>query len=272
MEGPPDRGVRDQVAAAREGGETREKVPGRRHPPIGRSAAERIIVALDVREAALAARLLDLLGGLARLYKVGSELFTAAGPEIVRTIRARGAEVFLDLKFHDIPTTVAGAVRSAAGLDVAMLTVHAAGGRTMMTAAVEAAAAVGRHGGRRPRLLGVTVLTSVTSAAAREEAGLARPIPEQVLHLARLGKAAGLDGAVTSPQEVRALRDALGKDFLLVTPGIRATGAARDDQARVLGPRQALEAGADYLVVGRPIVAAPDPRAALERLLTECGP
>jgi len=236
------------------------------------SAAERVIVALDVPEAALATRLMDRLAGLARLYKVGSQLFTAAGPEIVRAARARGAEVFLDLKFHDIPTTVAGAVRSAAALDVAMLTVHAAGGRAMLATAVEAAAAGGRDGGRRPKLLAVTVLTSLTAAAAREEAGVARPLPEQVLHLARLAKAAGLEGAVASPQEVRALREALGKGFLLVTPGIRPTWAGRDDQARVLAPREALEAGADYLVVGRPIMAAPDPRAALERLLTECGP
>ncbi len=236
------------------------------------SAAERVIVALDVPDAALATRLMDRLAGLARLYKVGSQLFTAAGPEIVRAARARGAEVFLDLKFHDIPTTVAGAVRSAAALDVAMLTVHAAGGRAMLATAVEAAAAGGRDGGRRPKLLAVTVLTSLTAAAAREEAGVARPLPEQVLHLARLAKAAGLEGAVASPQEVRALREALGKGFLLVTPGIRPTWAGRDDQARVLAPREALEAGADYLVVGRPIMAAPDPRAALERLLTECGP
>lgn len=229
----------------------------------------RVIVALDMADAALAARLLNRLDGLARFYKVGSQLFTAAGPEIVRAVRARGAEVFLDLKFHDIPTTVAGAVRSAATLDVAMLTVHAAGGRTMLGAAVEAAA---RDGGRRPKLLAVTVLTSLSAMAAREEAGVARPLPEQVLHLARLAKTAGLDGAVASPQEVRALREALGKGFLLVTPGIRPTWAARDDQVRVLAPREALEAGADYLVVGRPIAAAPDPRAALERLLAECGP
>jgi orotidine-5'-phosphate decarboxylase len=239
---------------------------------MGLSAAERVIVAVDVPEAAMATRLMDRLAGLARLYKVGSQLFTAAGPEIVRAARARGAEVFLDLKFHDIPTTVAGAVRSAAALDVAMLTVHAAGGRAMLATAVEAAAAGGRDGGRRPKLLAVTVLTSLTAAAAREEAGVARPLPEQVLHLARLAKAAGLEGAVASPQEVRALREALGKGFLLVTPGIRPTWAGRDDQARVLAPREALEAGADYLVVGRPIMAAPDPRAALERLLTECGP
>ncbi|HEU5395037.1 MAG TPA: orotidine-5'-phosphate decarboxylase [Candidatus Methylomirabilis sp.] len=229
----------------------------------------RVIVALDMSDAALAARLLDRLDGLARFYKVGSQLFTAAGPEIVRTIRARGAEVFLDLKFHDIPTTVAGAVRSAAALDVAMLTVHAAGGRAMLGAAVEAAA--GRDGGRRPKLVAVTVLTSLSAVAAREEAGVARPLPEQVLHLARLAKTAGLDGAVASPQEVRALREALGKGFLLVTPGIRPTWAGRDDQVRVLAPREAFEAGADYLVVGRPIAAAPDPRAALERLLAECG-
>ncbi len=233
--------------------------------------AERVIVALDVPDAALAARLMDRLAGLARLYKVGSQLFTAAGPEIVRAARARGAEVFLDLKFHDIPTTVAGAVRSAAALDVAMLTVHAAGGRAMLTAAVEAGAAAGRGGGRRPKLLAVTVLTSLTAVAAREEAGLARPLPEQVLHLARLAKTAGLDGAVASPQEVRALREALREGFLLVTPGIRPSWAGRDDQARVLAPREAIEAGADYLVVGRPIAAAPDPRVALERLLAECG-
>ena len=232
----------------------------------------RVIVALDVPDAALAARLMDRLAGLARLYKVGSQLFTAAGPEIVRAARARGAEVFLDLKFHDIPTTVAGAVRSAAALDVALLTIHAAGGRAMMSAAVEAAAAGGRDGGRRVKLLAVTVLTSLTAVAAREEAGLARPLPEQVLHLARLAKAAGLEGAVASPQEVRALREALREGFLLVTPGIRPTWAGRDDQARVLAPREALEAGADYLVVGRPIAAAPDPQAALERLLAECGP
>jgi len=236
------------------------------------SAAERVIVALDVPDAALATRLMDRLAGLARLYKVGSQLFTAAGPEIVRAVRARGAEVFLDLKFHDIPTTVAAAVRSAAALDVAMLSVHAAGGRAMLTAAVEAARAASRDGGRRPKLLAVTVLTSLTPVAAREEAGLARPLPEQVLHLARLAKTAGLDGAVASPQEVRALREALGGSFLLVTPGIRPTWAGRDDQVRVLAPREALEAGADYLVVGRPIAAAPDPQAALERLLAECGP
>lgn len=227
-----------------------------------------MIVALDMADAALATRLLNRLDGLARFYKVGSQLFTAAGPEIVRAVRARGAEVFLDLKFHDIPTTVAGAVRSAAALDVAMLTVHAAGGRAMLGAAVEAAA---RDGGRRPKLLAVTVLTSLSAMAAREEAGVARPLPEQVLHLARLAKTAGLDGAVASPQEVRALREALGKGFLLVTPGIRPAWAARDDQVRVLAPREALEAGADYLVVGRPIAAAPEPRAALERLLAECG-
>ena len=232
----------------------------------------RVIVALDVPDAALATRLMDRLTGLARLYKVGSQLFTATGPEIVRAVRARGAEVFLDLKFHDIPTTVAAAVRSAAALDVAMLSVHAAGGRGMLTAAVEAATATSRDGGRRVKLLAVTVLTSLTAVAAREEAGLARPLPEQVLHLARLAKAAGLEGAVASPQEVRALREALGRGFLLVTPGIRPTWAGRDDQARVLAPREALEAGADYLVVGRPIMAAPDPRAALERLLAECGP
>ncbi|HEV8663887.1 MAG TPA: orotidine-5'-phosphate decarboxylase [Candidatus Methylomirabilis sp.] len=230
----------------------------------------RVIVALDMSDAALAARLLDRLDGLARFYKVGGQLFTAAGPEIVRAVRARGAEVFLDLKFHDIPTTVAGAIRSAAALDVAMLTVHAAGGRAMLAAAVEAAAS--RDGGRRPKVLAVTVLTSLSAVAAREEAGVARPLPEQVLHLARLAKAAGLDGAVASPQEVRALREALGKGFLLVTPGIRPTWAGRDDQVRVLAPREALEAGADYLVVGRPIAAAPDPRVALERLLAECGP
>ncbi|MBI3003685.1 MAG: orotidine-5'-phosphate decarboxylase [candidate division NC10 bacterium] len=252
--------------------------PRRRGGAAGRASltrrppAERVIVALDVPDAAAALHLADRLAGLARLYKVGSHLFTAAGPEVIRAVRARGAEVFLDLKFHDIPAVVAGAVRSAAGLDVAMLTVHAAGGRAMLAAAAEAAAAGGRDGGRRPTLLAVTVLTSLTAEAAREEVGLARPLPEQVLHLARLARGAGLDGAVASAQEARALREALGEDFLLVTPGIRPAWAAQDDQARVLAPREALAAGADYLVVGRPVLAAPDPRAAFERLLTECGP
>lgn len=239
---------------------------------MGRAPAERLIVALDVPDAAAALRLVDRLRDVARLYKIGSQLFTAGGPAVVRAVRERGAEVFLDLKFHDIPAVVAGAIRSAAALDVAMLTVHAAGGRAMLAAAAEAAAEASRPDGRRPALLAVTVLTSLTPEAAREEVGLARPLPEQVLHLARVARGAGLDGAVASAQEARALREALGEDFLLVTPGVRPAWAARDDQARVLPPREALAAGADYLVVGRPVVAAPDPRAAFERLLTECGP
>ncbi len=226
-----------------------------------------IIVALDVptaeRAAALAAQLAPVVGA----FKIGKELFTAAGPDIVRRLRDTGAPVFLDLKFHDIPNTVARAVEAAVRLDVQLLTVHASGGLAMLQAAERAAQDETRRLGRPPPLvLGVTVLTSLDDAALAE-IGFARGTVAQVEHLARLAVKAGLRGLVCSPRELAALRQLLPPEIQLVTPGIRPADAAMDDQKRTLTPREALAAGATWLVIGRPICAAENPRAAAERIL-----
>ncbi len=224
----------------------------------------RIIVALDYPDAAPALALAERLDpGLCKL-KVGKELFVAAGPQLVQTLVDRGYQVFLDLKFHDIPNTVAQACKAAARLGVWMLNVHASGGPAMMRAAREALEAT--H--PRPRLIAVTVLTSL-SRPDLAAIGLDLPPEDQVLRLARLSHAVGLDGVVCSALEAERLRRELGPDFLLVTPGIRPVGSAGDDQQRVLTPIQALRAGADYLVVGRPITRAPDPVAALQTMHAE---
>ena len=229
------------------------------------TATDRIFVALDTAEAETALALAHRLAGLVGGAKVGKQMFTAAGPAGVRALAASGLKVFLDLKFHDIPATVAGAVAAALALEPFMLTVHAAGGRTMMQAAATAAAKAGK---KRPLVLGVTVLTSL---ADRElaETGVAGTAADQVLRLARLAKESGLDGVVCSPREAKMLRQALGGDFKLVVPGIRPAGAASDDQKRVMTPKQALDAGADYLVIGRPITGADDPAAAARRIAAE---
>ncbi len=239
----------------------------------GPSPGERLLVALDVPSLEEATRLLDELSGLVGGCKVGSQLFTAAGPAAVEAARKRGFQVFLDLKYHDIPSTVAGAVREATRLGVFMLNVHAAGGTAMMRAAASAAArAADDLGVRRPLVLAVTVLTSLDRRALQAELGVATSVAGHVLHLAGLAQAAGLDGCVASPHEIRALRVQCGARWVIVTPGIRPAGTAgADDQVRVATPRAALAAGADYLVVGRPITAAPDRRAAAEALLRECG-
>jgi orotidine-5'-phosphate decarboxylase len=226
-----------------------------------------LIVALDVpdpdRALALAARLAPVVGAV----KVGLELFTTAGPDIVRRLRAAGAAVFLDLKLHDIPNTVARAVEAAVRLDVQMLTVHTSGGRAMLAAAEQAARAEAQRRGQAPPLvLGVTVLTSLDDAALAE-VGVAAGAAAQVERLARLAVSAGLRGLVCSPLELPVLRAALPREIRLVTPGIRPPGTEAGDQKRTLGPREALAAGADWLVVGRPILAAPDPRAAAEQIL-----
>jgi orotidine-5'-phosphate decarboxylase len=221
----------------------------------------KIIVALDYTDTTAALALVDRLDPSLCRLKVGKELFTAAGPELVRALVARGFEVFLDLKFHDIPNTVAAACKAAAGLGVWMLNVHASGGRRMMTAAQAALAELPKP----PLLIAVTVLTSM-SAEDLNEVGISTPPADQVLRLARLTQQCKLDGVVCSAQEAAMLRADLGADFRLVTPGIRPAGAELGDQRRVMTPAEALRAGATDLVIGRPITAAPDPLAALKQI------
>jgi len=232
---------------------------------------DRLFVALDVDSLDDAARLLDRLEDAVTGVKIGSQLFTSAGPAAVELAHKRGHRVFLDLKFHDIPNTVAGAVRSAARLGVFMLNVHASGGVDMMRAAAEAAAHAAREFGvARPICLAVTVLTSLDRRALEREIGVTASVESHVLRLAEAARDAGLDGCVASPQEIRRVRLALGARFTIVTPGIRpAFATGEDDQKRVATPGAALAAGADYLVVGRPITAAADPRAAAAAILSE---
>ena len=230
--------------------------------------ADRIIVALDVQTKeeglALVSRLKD-----ARTFKVGLELFTAEGPALFRKLKALRKDIFLDLKLHDIPNTVAGAVRSAFKHGVQMMTIHASGGREMMAKAAEAAKASAEGGkGPKPLLLGVTVLTSLKGADL-EDVGLGPDVASQVLRLAGLAKAAGLDGVVCSPQEIEILRREFGRGLIIVTPGIRPAWAAAQDQKRIMTPAEAVAKGADYLVIGRPITAAPSPNDAFLRVVGE---
>ncbi|MFA7387290.1 MAG: orotidine-5'-phosphate decarboxylase [Thiohalobacteraceae bacterium] len=225
----------------------------------------RIIVALDYADAGDALAIVDRLDPALCRLKVGKELFTRSGPETVRELGRRGFDVFLDLKFHDIPNTVAQACRAAAELGVWMMNVHAQGGRKMLSAARDA---VGEFGEERPLLIAVTLLTSL-DVEDLAELGLNGSPADNVLRLATLTSDCGLDGVVCSPQEAGSLRRALGPDFQLITPGVRPAGAAKDDQQRVMTPRQAIEAGASYLVIGRPITRALDPVAALQAIAAE---
>ena len=235
-------------------------------------AKGRVIVALDVPREKKALELVELLLPLTPYFKVGLELYHHVGPPVVRKIRERGGRVFLDLKFHDIPNTAAGAARAAAASGAFMFNLHALGGEEMLRAAAGAAFEEARQRGMDPPLvLGVTVLTSMDGEGLRRM-GVTRPLEEQVLELARLCQRCRLQGVVASPRETARLRRELGEDFLIVTPGIRSPGSERMDQKRVMTPREAVEAGADYLVIGRPVTAAPDPPAALKALLETLKP
>jgi orotidine-5'-phosphate decarboxylase len=227
-------------------------------------ARNRLILALDVPDAASAAELVARLDGQCKWFKVGLELFVAAGPSVLKPLLKRGHSIFLDLKFHDIPNTVAGAVRSAASLGVRMLNVHAGGGPAMLEAARAALDGLPDS----PELLAVTVLTSMDSTQV-VAVGLERSPSQQVELLARMSLAAGIRGFVCSPQEVASLRALTGHEGVLVTPGIRPAGSETGDQKRIATPAEALRQGASYLVVGRPITKAPDPAAATEAILRE---
>ena len=235
---------------------------------------DQLLIALDVEDARRALELADALRDVAGGFKIGNRLFTSEGPAIVRALTEKGARVFLDLKYHDIPNTVAAAVTEAAALGVWMVNVHASGGGRMMRAAADAAKeAAARRGSAPPLVIGVTVLTSM-NAAMLTEVGVRAPVLDQVVTLATLAKTSGLDGVVASPQETAVIRDFCGPSFTIVTPGIRGSAAkskdpARDDQERTMSPTEAIAAGASYLVVGRPIVAAADPRAAAEAIASE---
>lgn len=234
------------------------------------SAKDKLIVALDIGTAQQARELFSALRDVAAMFKIGSQLFTAAGPSIVREIIHAGGRVFLDLKFHDIPNTVAAAAREAARLGVSIFNVHASGGSEMMCRAADAVREVSeREGLVRPRVIAVTVLTS-TDANALAEVGVAGSPEKQVTALAHLAEVSGLDGVVASPLELVAVRAVIKKeDFIIVTPGVRPSAAPCDDQKRVMTAGDAVRAGADYLVVGRPIIAAPDPVQAARRIVAE---
>ncbi len=225
---------------------------------------DKLIVALDYPSEADAKHLAVILSETACIYKVGLQLYTKAGPSIVKAVQSTGHRIFLDLKLHDIPNTVAKATMEATRLGIFMLTLHALGGREMLTAAVQAADETSQLlSVPRPKLLAVTILTSHKDL---QDQGITQSIPEMVQSLARLAQEAGCDGVVCSPQEIALVRDVCGPDFLIVTPGIRLADDDLDDQQRVATPQAAFEAGASYIVVGRPITRAADPLAAAQRI------
>jgi orotidine-5'-phosphate decarboxylase len=238
--------------------------PSRRRKRLARMNDPKIIVALDFSNAAAAHAFAARLEPQACRLKIGKELFTAAGPALVEKLMHRGFDIFLDLKFHDIPNTVAGACKVAAQLGVWMLNVHALGGRAMLEAARDAVAT----GAGRPKLIAVTLLTSM-AAADLGDVGIAGDPASAVLRLARLAQVSGLDGVVCSAQEAQLLRRECGSGFCLVTPGIRPAQSGKDDQQRVVTPTAAIAAGANYLVIGRPVTQAPDPAVALAAINRE---
>lgn len=233
--------------------------------------AERIMVALDVPHPSDAKELLVSLAGIPCYMKVGMQLFYMAGPQFILMLKEKGYRVFLDLKMHDIPNTVRGGAASITSLGVDMFNIHAAGGFKMMEAAIEGVedGLVGRNGLSRPTVVAVTQLTSTSLKMLNKEVGIEGTVAQSVERYARLARQAGLQGVVASAQEVATIKRACGDSFLTVTPGIRPKGAAANDQARVMTPKEAFAAGTDYIVIGRPITKAPDPREALESIIEE---
>jgi orotidine-5'-phosphate decarboxylase len=231
---------------------------------------DRLILALDIDDSAAALALVEELRDLVGVFKVGHQLFTAFGPDIVRRVIDKGGKVFLDLKYHDIPNTVAKAAAEAVKLGVSIFNVHAMGGLDMMRAAVESARDTAAFRNRSmPTVLAVTVLTSMDEKGLRSELKINRSLPRTVSHYARLAQRAGLHGVVASPQEIRLLRRAIRQPLVILTPGVRPAWAAKDDQKRVMTPGDAVDAGADYIVVGRPVLTASDRRAAVQNILQE---
>jgi len=232
-------------------------------------AASRIMVALDYKSAAEAEQLLGELQGIPCYMKVGMQLFYAAGPSFVESLKTRGYSVFLDVKMHDIPNTVKGGAMSIAKLGVDMFNVHASGGRAMMEAAQEGVDSVLGSSDKKPIVIAVTQLTSTNQQVLNEQIGISGTVEDAVLHYARQTQLAGLQGVVASPSEVKAIKAACGDSFQTITPGIRPLGAAVNDQSRIMTPSDAVQAGTDYLVIGRPITAAASPREAIEAIIEE---
>ena len=234
------------------------------------SARERLVLALDVNNFKKAEELVDKLTDYVGVFKIGNQLFTAEGAKVVDMVNKKGCKVFLDLKFHDIPNTVARAAEVATKLGVSIFNVHTFGGYEMMKAAAEATVKISQELGiRKPIILGVTLLTSINQEILEKEIGIKKRLEEQVVHLAKLARAAGLDGVVASSWEIKEIRKACGEDFIILTPGIRPAGKSSDDQKRVMTPREAIKLGADFLVIGRPIRNAANPVEAAKQILRE---
>lgn len=234
------------------------------------TARERLVLALDVDDFKRAEGLVGKLSDYVGVFKIGSQLFTAEGAKVVNMVNERGGKVFLDLKFHDIPNTVARAAEVATKLGVYIFDIHTSGGYEMMKAAAEVTAKTSQELGiRKPIILGVTLLTSINQEILEKEIGIRKGLEEQVVHLAKLAKAAGLDGVVASSWEIKEIRKACGEDFVILTPGIRPAGKSSDDQKRVMTPQEAIKLGSDFLVIGRPIRNAVNPVEAAKEILSE---
>ncbi|GAB4112526.1 MAG: orotidine-5'-phosphate decarboxylase [Candidatus Caldatribacteriota bacterium] len=233
-------------------------------------AKERLIIALDVDNLKIAGNLVDKLGEYVNIFKIGNQLFTAEGTQAIKMLKEKGKEVFLDLKFHDIPNTVARAAEAATRLGVYIFNLHISGGLEMMRAAVEAS----RNASltwkiRKPIILGVTILTSINQKILEEEIGIKKSLEEQVANLAKLAQAAGLDGVIASSREIEMIRKGCGEDFIILTPGMRPAGKLIHDQKRVMTPGEAIKRGADFIVVGRPIREAANPVQAMREIIEE---